>query len=268
MTSAAVRRSSYFGHIWRLRYFWSSLVCNDIVSRYRRSFLGLGWSLLRPISMTIVFCFVFGGLFNQPTAEYAPYLMLGVAVWQFISESMLVGCNCFVSSVAYIRQQRVPLALFSLRTVLGSGFHFLIALLLAIGLALYFKGLPNPVATLAVIPSLLLIFVYVWAAATVLGLIQAHFPDTSQLLEIGMQILFYLTPIVYKTSSFPDRRNFLFVLEWNPFYSLLELVRTPILDGAFPSAKNVGVSVVFTTATVLLAWMLLRKMERRLVFWL
>jgi lipopolysaccharide transport system permease protein len=267
MTGAAVSRS-YFGTIWKLRHFWSSLVCNDIISRYRRSFLGLGWSLLRPISMTAVFCFVFGGLFNQPTAEYAPYLMLGVAVWQFIFESMLVGCNCFVNSAPYIRQQRVPLALFSLRTVLGSGFHFLIALALAIALAVFFRGLPNPAAALAIIPSLALIFVFCWAAATVLGLIQAHFPDTSQLLEIAMQILFYLTPIVYKTSSFPDRRKFLYVLEWNPFYSLLELVRTPILEGTLPSAKNIALAAAFTAATVLLAWVLLRKMERRLVFWL
>lgn len=268
MTTAALRRSSYFGEIWRLRYFWSSLVCNDIVARYRRSFLGLGWSLLRPVAMTIVFCFVFGGLFNQPTAEYAPYLMLGLAVWQFLIESMLVGCNSFVNSAVYIRQQRVPLALFPLRTVLGTGFHFLIAFLLAVGLTLYFKGVTNPVAALTVIPSLLLIFVFAWAAATVLGLIHAHFPDTSQLLEIAMQILFYLTPIVYKTSSFPDRRKLLFVLEWNPFYSLLQLVRTPILDGTLPDARNVIVSIVFVAATALLAWMLLRKMERHLVFWL
>src|SRR5262245_4818602 len=140
MASIAASRPSYMGEIWRLRHFWTSLVCNDIISRYRRSFLGLGWSLLRPISMTVVFCFVFGGLFNQPTAEYAPFLMLGLAVWQFMNESMVVGTNCFLNSGVYIRQQRVPLALFSLRTVLGSGFHFLIALTLAIGLTLLFKG--------------------------------------------------------------------------------------------------------------------------------
>lgn len=268
MASIAASRLPYFVQIWRLRHFWSSLVCNDIISRYRRSFLGLGWSLLRPISMTLVFVFVFGGLFNQPTAEYAPYLMLGLAVWQFMHESMFTGCQCFVNAAVYIRQKRVPLALFPLRTVLGTGFHFLIALTLAIVLTLVFKGIANPLVALAVIPSLLLIFVFCWAATTVLGLVQTHFPDTSQLLEIGMQILFYLTPIVYKTSNFPQRRKFLFVLEWNPFYSMLQLVRTPILDGTLPDARNVMIAVVFTAVTVLLAWTLLRKMERRLVFWL
>jgi ABC-type polysaccharide/polyol phosphate export permease len=267
MADIALTRFSYFQQMWRLRYFWMSLVCNDIVNRYRRSFLGVGWSLLRPLSMTFVFCVVFGALFNQPTTEYAPFLMVSMAVWQFMHESMSAGCNTFINSAAYIRQQRVPLAIFPLRTVLGTGFHFLIAFTLALGMTLYFKGIGDPLVALAAIPAMVLIFLFAWAAATVLGLVQTHFPDCAQLYEIGMQILFYLTPVVYKTELFPQRRKLLLLLNCNPCYSLLELVRRPILDGMLPPVTNVAIAVGFVAMVVLLAWVCLRKLERNLVFW-
>src|SRR5262245_38444229 len=123
IASLVANRFTYFQRIWQLRYFWFSLVRNDLRNRYRRSFLGIGWSLVRPLSITAVFCVVFGKLFHVPVAEYAPFLLVGITIWQFLSESMIQGCQSFLNAAAYIRQQPVPLAIFPLRTVLGSAFH-------------------------------------------------------------------------------------------------------------------------------------------------
>src|SRR5476651_1570419 len=128
MDRLVARKADYLIRIWELRYFWCSLVRNDLDNRYKRSFLGIGWSLIRPLAMTAIFCMVFGNLFDLAIEDYAPHLLIGMTIWQFFSESLLQGCNSFVRGATYIRQQRIPLAIFPLRTVLGAGLHFLIAL--------------------------------------------------------------------------------------------------------------------------------------------
>ncbi len=267
MASVGLSQSSYLSQIWRLRYFWFTLVCNDIVNRYRRSFMGVGWSLLRPLSMTFVFCIVFGAMFNQPTENYAPFLMVGMSVWQYVVESLTGGCNSFSNSAAYIRQQKVPLAIFPLRQVLSSGFHFLIALALAVAVTIYFKGVPITWALLMVPVGLTLLFFLCWFGAIVAGLMQTHFRDTGHILEIGLQILFYLTPIVYSPTLFPNRRKLLMILEWNPIYALLQTIRQPIVEGTLPGWEHMAIAVGFVVFTGLFAWACLRRLEKTLVFW-
>src|SRR5262249_16787301 len=75
---------SYCAGIWRRRYFWLSLVKMDLRKRYRGSVLGLGWSLLQPLAMTAIFTVVFATLFNADPLSYAPYVLTGLACWNFI----------------------------------------------------------------------------------------------------------------------------------------------------------------------------------------
>ncbi len=144
MDGFVAARASYLLRIWELRYFWFSLVRNDLDNRYKKSFFGIGWSLLKPIAMTAIFCVVFGKLFGVPIADYAPHLLVGMLSWQFIVESLQMGCASFALGSAYIRQQHVPLAIFPLRTVLGAGFHALVALALGLAVTLFFKGHLDP----------------------------------------------------------------------------------------------------------------------------
>ena len=268
MTADSPLQFDYLRRIWMLRYFWFSLVTNDIRSRYRRSILGVGWSLLRPMGMTAVFCVVFGALFHREIRTYAPYVLVGMTTWQFITESLMLGCHSFTSGAAYIRQQNVPHAIFPLRTVLGAAFHFLVAMILGLGITAMFQGIPS-VAHLLFLPiSLAILIVLGWSLAIISGVAQTYFPDTSHLLEIGMQMLFYLTPVMYYTDDFKDRGRFSAVLAWNPVQSVLDLFRKPLLDGELPSLFSIGMSLAFVGIAAGIACFLLRRLERTLVFWL
>ncbi len=259
----------YLERIWQLRYFIFALVQNDIVNqRYKGSFLGVGWSLMRPMVMTAILCVVFGKLFNRPLAEYAPYLLLGMTTWQFLTESINQGCCAFITGASYIKQQRVPLAIFPLRIVLASAFHFLIAFGIALAVTLIFRGYIDPLALLALIPALLILFLLAWSLAIVSGVLQAHFPDMANMLEIFLQIAFYVTPILYRPEDFPNRGRLMEFFDWNPFASILALVRTPILDGTLPTGQQIFLSLAFLAAVGTLAIFLLRKLERTLVFWI
>src|SRR5207249_3522038 len=123
---------TYFGAIWRCRYFWLSLVKMDLRTRYRRSVLGMGWSLLHPIAMTIILCTVFTRVFNVASEDYAPFVLAGLACWNFITFSTTQGCQCFFQGESYIRQYPSPMAIYPLRTALGGIIHFLLALVVVL----------------------------------------------------------------------------------------------------------------------------------------
>lgn len=268
MEGLFANRLDYLGRIWKLRYFWFSLVGNDLRNRYKRSFLGIFWSLVRPLAMTTILCLVFAKLFNVEVADYAPFLLLGMLTWQFFTESLMQGCNSFGLGSAYIRQQNVPLAIFPLRTVLGSGFHALIALGMALLITLYFRGSLDPLSLLYLIPAIIFLFFFGWCLAILSGIMHTHFPDTHHLLEISLQILFYMTPILYQPSSIQNRAKMLMVVEWNPLTSVLALVRTPILEGTAPAGEHILVSLLFLAVVATAAVLLLRKLERTLIFWI
>jgi lipopolysaccharide transport system permease protein len=104
--------------------------------------------------------------------------------------------------------------------------------------------------------------------AIISGVLYTHFPDTNHILEICVQILFYLTPIMYKEETFESRGRIIAVVEWNPLTSILALMRTPILNGTAPALHNVWISVVFVAVLATVAVILLRRVERNLIFWI
>jgi ABC-type polysaccharide/polyol phosphate export permease len=257
----------YFRRIWELRFFWRSLVMTDLRNRYRRSFLGIGWSLVRPCMLALLFCTVFGKLFGQNPADFAPFLLIGLTLWQFLSESILQGCESFKRSAAYMKQQRLPLAIFPLRTVLGAGFHTLVALSAAVVLLVILRGPPSLLATVAALPGLVLLFMLAWSLSILAGIFRCHFPDVPHLLEVGLQMLMYLTPIIYPLELLRDRGRLSLIVHLNPLTSLVEMVRGPLLSGHLPAHGTILTAVGCVAVAVLLAGICLRKVERTLVFW-
>ena len=259
--------TAYLADLWRLRHFWMALVRNDLRNRYRRSMLGLGWSLLQPVAMTVVLCTVFAGVFGATLASYAPFLLSGLTVWNFLSTAGSSGCHSFIQGESYIRQHRAPLAMYPLRTTLGAGYHFLVGMVVVFIATGIFSGFQNPVVLLSLVPSLFVLFIFAWMFAICTATFNVLFHDTQHLLEIILQIVFYLTPIIYAPKILIDR-HLGWAVQLNPFAVFLDLLREPLLHGALPAAGTVQASVIITAIMVALAAMLIRWCERKLVFYL
>lgn len=262
--------STYINRIYALRFFWLTLVYNDFRNRYRRSFLGVAWSLARPIGMTVVLCTVFSKILKEPTNTFAPYLFIGITMWQFLTESILLGCTCFSEGASYLRQQPVPVLVFPLRVVVGASIHFLIALSIAITLVMTLIGVPSPAALLELIPALGLLFALGVCLATLSGLMHTHFADTKHILEIALQALYFLTPIIYtpRTMLAERARMSSVVVHYNPLNAVLELVRQPLLANQSADPWNWELALLFLGVAAVLAWWGLRKLEKNLVFWI
>jgi ABC-type polysaccharide/polyol phosphate export permease len=150
--------------------------------------------------------------------------------------------------------------------VIGYAIQALFALAVAIAAVVMVDGHPGKLDMLwAVVPALLMVFVAGWAVAMITSFAQVHFHDTQHLLEVGAQILFFLTPIVYP----PDllvRKGLGILVRINPVNLYLELVRYPLTTGELPQAKLYLYGFVFTAALVGVAAATAARFQKKVVF--
>lgn len=259
----------YWATVWRYRHFWLSMVRMDLKVRYRRSVLGIGWSLMHPIMMTVVFCLVFGAFFkNADWRSYGPYFLAGQTLFNFVRDCAWSGCYTFFRNENYIRQCPLPLTIYTLRTVLGAGIHFMISL--GVTLAAVFVLLPDVrLQVLSILwvlfPGLLLLFLFCWSVSVLCSYMTIFFHDTVQMVEVGFQILFFLTPIMYPSEMLAGRKLAV-VFHINPIYVFLELVRDPILKGELPPVWVFEKAAIMVLMFGAMAVATTRWLEKKLIF--
>lgn len=259
--------TGYLSGIWDARYFWSHLSLSDLRSRWRRSFFGALWSVIQPLGMTVLISVVFGKIFNTDIAEYAPYILSGMVIWEFMTSTAVGGSLAFVQADAYIKQCSHPLAIYTLRTtlanliVLGLASISLIAWVLAV--------MPQNfgwswLAALMIFPIVALI---AWPMATCLAYIAARFRDVPHALGLLFQALWFVSPVYFEAKLF--RGGDLHALvDYNPIYHLLEIVRAPLLRGAWPTTENFAYCAGAIAVLILLAWLIGRDAEKKVIFYL
>ena len=259
--------------VWTARHFLLALVKLDLRLRYRRSVLGVGWSLLHPVAMTAVFTVVFSQLFGDGNpVGYAAFALAGLAVWSFLRDAATAGSRAFLANESYIRQSPLPYTVYTLRTVLGQVIHACLALVVVVTLLVVWKGDPGVLVGVALaLPGLLLTVVAAWAVATIGAFVSAFFHDTTQLLDVGCQIGFFLTPIMYRRSVLDDR-GLGWMVDINPANVYLTVTRDPLLAGV-PSADGLAVlgqayltAFVVTLALVGLAAGVVSWLHKKVIF--
>jgi ABC-type polysaccharide/polyol phosphate export permease len=255
---------AYAKGLWAARHFWLMLARLDLQARYRRSSLGIGWSLLHPIAMTGVLCFVFHRILKQDIVTYAPFLMVGLSFWTFLCHVVLQGCLCFTQSQQYMRQHPLPAATYALRTALTGAFHFAIAVAVVVAFSWCTRGFSNVPYLPAVLPVLALLFLFGWSLAILSGLCSVFFPDTIHLIDIVLRMAFYLTPVLYPPEILRGR-GFDWFVAYNPLAACLELLRAPLLSSQWPSMPAMCTAIAGMAFFSITATLALAKLESKLV---
>lgn len=257
----------YCKGIWRARYFWIHLALSDLRSRWRRSFFGVLWSIIQPLGMTLLLAIVLSKMFRTDIFTYAPYVLSGIIVWECITACVTGGALSFVQADAYIKQCKHPLAIYTLRTVLTS----LIVLALASFALIAWSAIVLPqnigwhwISALTIFPVMGLIL---WPLATLLAYIGVRFRDIPHATGLIMQALWFISPVYFEEKMF--RQGGLGALvDYNPIYHLLQLVRAPLLDGSWPALENYAFPLISAMLILLIAYGVGKNAERKVIFYL
>jgi lipopolysaccharide transport system permease protein len=216
----------------------------------------------------MILCVVFQRLFHRTDAwTYAPYLLSGLTCWDYLVTATKQGCHSFFHGESYIRQHPAPLAIYPLRTALTETFHFLVSLGVLLGLAFCLQGFGNGVVLVSLVPTILLLFALVWSLAVLAGFANVYFQDTQHLCDVGFQILFYATPIIYDIPDLgpPGRLTWL-LTHCNPLVPFLQLLREPILKGQVPRLETYGMASLIVVLTAGTASLVCWRLQRRVIF--
>lgn len=258
---------AYFAGVWRARYFWMHLALSDIRARWRRSFFGVLWTVIQPLGMTLLLAIVFGRILHIDITEYAPYIFSGMVVWEFVSACAVGGALSFVQADAYIKQCRHPLAIYTLRTVLT---NLIVLAMASLGLIIWVLiAMPQTLgwswlAAMTIFPLLVLI---AWPLCTLLAYIATRFRDLPHALGLVLQAMWFVSPIYFEAKFF-RAGNLGVLVDNNPVYHLLEIVRAPLLHGSWPTAENYAYCFASALVLSLLAFAVGRTAEKRVIFYL
>ncbi len=211
------------------------MVMRDMKLRYKRSVMGIAWSLLNPLAQLAVFGFVFRFVLPLDIPNYTAFLFIGILAWSWFQGSLQQATGAIVENGALIGYPGFPVAVLPVVTVTSHLVHFLLALpivavfLLASGISF------NAVA--ALLPVVVFIqFVLSLSLAFLVATLQVFFRDMQYLLGIALMLGFFLTPIFYDLSTVPARFHPFYRL--NPMYVLVEAYRDILVRGILPDVGS------------------------------
>ncbi|HTW29500.1 MAG TPA: ABC transporter permease [Acetobacteraceae bacterium] len=255
----AARDVSEAAVLWRLflRLGWL-----DIRLRYRGSLLGPFWLTLSTAVMVGALGVLYSTLFKTNLHDYMPFLALSLVLWNsFIASIVSDACLAFLQAEGTIRSMRMPFTLHAARVVVRNLIVLAHNIPIILGVFAIFDVWPGWGALIA-IPGLLLWIADSLAACLLLGTFCARFRDIPPIVASIMQIAFFISPIIWK----PELVKNAAWMPLNPFFSLLEIVRLPLLGGT-PSAiiwiSAIGYSLLLAAA----GWLLFARVRARLAFW-
>lgn len=205
---------------------------------------------------------LYGALFKIEIANYLPFVAAGFVGWGLISGLITDGCTVFTEAGGIIKQVRLPLSVHVYRVVWRNYIIFAHNAVIFVIVAILFSVRPGWAGLLS-IPGLVLVCLNgVWIGL-LLGLLGARFRDVPEVIASALRIVFFLTPVFWKPELLPDRA---LVLDLNPFFYLLEVVRAPLL-GQVPTPTTWLATLGITLAGWLVTAVFYTSRRGRIAYW-
>jgi ABC-type polysaccharide/polyol phosphate export permease len=237
--------------LWARRDLVVQLVRRDIVTRYKRSVLGVLWTLLNPLGTMAVLAVVFSRAFGIGQS-YPVYVLSGLLAWSFFAQTTLTAMRQLMSGGPMIRRIYVPRTVFAV-VATGTGLVNLVLSLLPLAVIMAVTGVPLRPAVLCLPVGILALAAFTLGVALALSVLSVYFTDAAELYGIVLPAMLYLTPIIYPAQILPEAAR-PWLVDANPLHHLVSLFRTPLYEGRLPEASSAAVALVVALVVLLAGW--------------
>ncbi len=244
---------------------WARLGMQDVRLKFRRSAIGPAWIFVNLAVMVLSIGFIYANLLGQDPGQFIPYLTIGMILWGYLTNSIVDGGNAFIHAEGYIKQISLPIYIYIFRSFVSISTTTLITMGAFAIVAVVYQ-IPIGPGTLLAVPGLVMVMATSLLLITIFAHLNARFRDIAHMATVGMQVLFYVTPVIFPASLLRHRRDLSLVIDLNPMYHLLEVVRQPLLNAtpaAWHSYAAVGLVLVILFAA---SAAVISAFQRRIVF--
>jgi ABC-type polysaccharide/polyol phosphate export permease len=249
----------YFTAFNKYKFLLSQLVGRDFKTKYKRSVLGVLWSLLNPLLIMIVQYMVFSELFRWDIDNFAVYLLSGTVMFNFFQESTSQALVSITSNGSLITKVYVPMYIFPLFKVISSCINLGFSLV-ALFAIVFIQGLSFNIYYLLIPYGILCMIIFSIGMSFVLSSMMVYFRDTQFLYGIVLTAWTYLTPLFYPESILPDK--FMIFMQCNPMYHFIRYIRNIILDGSLPTLRAHVFCLIFAIVPLLIGMKVFKSAKK------
>ena len=238
--------------LWRYRHLVSELVARDIKVRYKRSVLGVAWSMLSPLLSMAALTVAFSALLKQQIANYPAYFLAGSVFWAFFSQATAFAASLTADAAEIARRVYVPRSVFVASAVGGALVNLLYTL---VPLFLIIAVTGHPIYATWFFLPVAVVFGILFTAGVglVVFTLASRFVDVRETYLVLLSAWFFVTPIIYTPAVLAPRYRM--IVRLNPMTYLVEMFRAPIYDGWLPGRNTLLFSVLASVFSLVVGWL-------------
>lgn len=251
-----------WAELWRYRELFYIFVWRDVKVRYKQTYLGVAWAIFQPITTMIIFTVFFGRLANIPTGgvPYPVFVYSGLLFWTYYMTALTNATSSLIDNENIIKKVYFPRLILPVATAFTPMVDFLMALIVLFSLMAYFQYIPS---FLGIITIPILLFISMIAASGLglfLASVNAKYRDVRYILPFFIQLLLYITPVIYPVNLIPEKWQALLYV--NPMTGVITVARSLLLGQGTINWEYVGISVASAVIVFFLGLAYFRKTER------
>lgn len=242
-----------------------NLTSKDFKLKYRRSVLGVLWSILNPLFTMIVITQVFGILLKVTVPNFATYYIVGWSLWNFFSEATSLSMASVLAGAPLIKKVYIPKYIFPLEKCLFSLLNFLFSMIAVVAVMLIQGVFPTWTILLAPLP-VLYCFIFSVGFSLILSALTVYFRDIQHLYGVLLTVWMYLTPIIYPMSILdgsPVMRN---IVLCNPLYHYVEYFRDVMMYNRVPDLAENALCLGTALLALLIGTLVFSKAQKKFIF--
>lgn len=251
----------------KYKFLLEQLVARDFKVKYKRSILGVLWSILYPVLMMSVLAIVFSNVFKMSTTgvNYLAYLMIGLTFFNYFSEASNLAMSSVVANFSLINKVYIPKYIFPLSKCLFVGINFLLTLIPLYGV-IFLTGTGLNWYHLLLPYAFICLFIFTLGMGFLLSTISVFMRDMFYIYGIIISIWTYLTPIMYDIKIIGNE-TLTFIMKFNPLYQFINFARTIILYNEMPTAGQFAGCAVASIVTLLIGAFVFKKKQDKFIYY-
>lgn len=244
------------------RHILRTMVIKDIKSRYTGSIFGPLWIIITPLYQILLYTLVFSTILKirfeegAGTSSFVVYLLAGMIPWLFFSEATTRGISAFIDNAHIIKKVKFPIEICVATVVLSSAVTFVIYMILYLSMLIFMGLLKLQTASLFILPVAIQVLLIVGLSLG-LGSVAVFFRDITTMTGMVLNLVFFLTPIVYPANAIPGKLRGFFNV--NPFYFIVEMSRSVLVRGKIPDTFSIMYPSIFALAIFVTGYYIFNK---------
>ena len=238
--------------LFNYRYLLGQLVRRDVTTRYKRSVLGVAWTMLNPLGTMLILTFVFSNFFRSEVQHFPVYILSGLLAWNFFTQATNAAISGLVWGGSLLKRIYIPSTVFGVSAI-GTALVNMVMSLVPLVIVMIIDGATFHLSMFFLPVSILLLTGFTLGFGLFISSLAVFFPDVGEMYQVLLTGWMYLTPIIYPESLISAQLLPIFKL--NPMYWMVKMFRLPIFEGRLPTLPEALPAIAWSLGMLIVGWL-------------